>query len=196
VRSLSSSEILEGIRNNDTKVLQNIYLTYFNKVRSFVLRNSGSEEDASDLFQEAIVIIFERVRGGYFEISCSFTSYFFSLSKYLWIKHLSIKKQTEDITISLDDLSNEEALIDLDTDIAGFLENTESRRFLQKHFSQLSERCQELIRLFFQKVPIATISQSLGVSEKFVKKKKFECKEKLMNRLKNDPLYYEYFKDD
>lgn len=196
MRSLSSSEILDGIRNNDTKVLHHIYQTYFNRIRAFVLRNSGSEDDASDLFQEALVIIFERVRGGYFEISCSFTTYFFSLTKYLWLKHLNLRKQTDDITISIDDLSDEESLIDLDNDIASFLENTESRRFLQKHFSLLSEGCQELIRLFFQKVPISVISQKLGITEKFVKKKKFECKEKLINRLKSDPLYYEYFKDD
>jgi RNA polymerase sigma factor (sigma-70 family) len=181
---------------NDTKVLQNIYNSYFFKVKLFVLKNNGSIEDADDLFQETIICIFEKVRNGNFAISCSFSTYFFSLSKYLWIRQLNLRKQLANFTVSLDGVYSEEHLVDLDKDVVALLEDGETRRFLQKHFSQLSEKCQEMIRLFFQKISIYEISQRMGVSEKYIKKKKFECKEKLINRLKNDPLYYEHFKDD
>jgi DNA-directed RNA polymerase specialized sigma24 family protein len=36
-------------------------------VTAFVLRNSGTQDDAEDMLQEALVILWERVRSGRFE---------------------------------------------------------------------------------------------------------------------------------
>jgi hypothetical protein len=54
--------IIEGIRRRDKDVLKYVYKQYFPMVRYFIIRNQGSEEDAEDIFQEAVVAIFERVR--------------------------------------------------------------------------------------------------------------------------------------
>ncbi len=68
---------------------------------------------------------------------------------------------------------------------------------IQKHLTKINSDCRKLILLFYNNVPLKEISQIFGFSgENYAKKRKFSCKEKLIELIKNDPRYNEIMNSD
>lgn len=193
MRSLLTSQIFEGIRRNDPQVLRYIYKSFFWKIQNFVFDYKGTEADAEDIFQEALVIIYQKIRDENVEISCSFKTFFFAVCRHLWFRQLVVRRQMEEV---IQDSAQTEDVFRIMEDLFQSIDKTEARRMVQRHFSQLGETCQKILQLFNARVPLKEIAQIVGISEKFAKKKKFECKEKLLNQIKNDPLFKVYFDDE
>lgn len=184
--SYTSEELFEGVARHDSDVLQHIYVEYFRNLKSYVSQNKGSVEDTRDLFQETVVAIFQRVSQESFTVECSFSTYFFATARILWLKELHSRKQLPSQSFS-------ETKIELtateENDLTNSIDAMLQHNLYQKHFMKLSGRCQILLQLYIEQVSLAEIAEMMGVTEKFVKKKKFECKEKLLKRIQNDPLY-------
>jgi len=179
--------LLEGIRLHDSDTLEYIYKKFYPSVKAFVNNNSGNDDDARDVFQEAIVVIFRKVNDESFAITCSFKTYVYAIVKNLWLKELE-KRKTSGVTLKTEgDFEVAE-----ETPIDGSFGDPKSERYklYQKHFLTLSEDCQKVLRLFFAKQSLKEISQIMGFgSEKYAKKRKFQCKEILIKRIKNDPEF-------
>ena len=179
--------LLEGIRLHDSDTLEYIYKKFFPSVSAFVNSNSGSDDDARDVFQEAIVAIYRRVNDDDFAITCSFKTYVYAIVKNLWLKELE-KRKASGVKLNVEgefEVADEQP-------IEGSFFDPKSERFklYQKHFLTLSEDCQKVLRLFFAKQSLMEISQTMGYgSEKYAKKRKFQCKEILVKRIKNDPEF-------
>jgi hypothetical protein len=76
---------------------------------------------------------------------------------------------------------------EFDHDFSELVEKNERFKLYQKHFQLLGSDCQKLLQLFFDKVPLKQIAQIMGFSgEKYVKKRKFKCKEYLITSIKQD----------
>ena len=57
-------------------------------VQTFILNNSGTSDDAKDIFQEAMIVLYEKVRSGSFELNCQIKTYVYSVCRRLWLKRL------------------------------------------------------------------------------------------------------------
>ena len=89
MKRLSDKEILVGLRKRDNRVLQYIYKNNLTPVKQLVLHNAGSESDAEDVFQEALIVIFKKLRDDpVFELDAAFSTYIYSIARLLWLKHL------------------------------------------------------------------------------------------------------------
>lgn len=174
-------------------VLRHVYKSYFWRVNAFIHDSHGDEQDAEDVFQEALVIIFQKLRDENFEIQCSFKTFFFSVCRYLWFRQLALRKQQAEANAAFPD---QEDVFQLSDDVFHAIDDSAARRLVQKHFAKLGETCQKILQLFATHVSMKEIAEILGVSEKFVKKKKFECKERLISQVKSDPLFKVYFNDE
>jgi len=194
MKSFTDDQILKGILRHDNLVLSYIYKQYYYKVNAFVRKNSGTEEDVSDIFQEAIIVIYRKLKENdlLFE-NRSFETYLFSVCRLLWLENLrTIKTEKEKINDSLP--FNEEVY---DDDLNNVIEKNERYLLYQKHFRNISTDCQKILQMFFDKVPIRQIAQVMGFkSEKYVKSRKFKCKELLIERIKQDTEYKKLFEDD
>jgi DNA-directed RNA polymerase specialized sigma24 family protein len=122
-----------------------------------------------------------------FAITCSFKTYVYAIVKNLWLKELE-KRKASGVKLNVEgefEVADEQP-------IEGSFFDPKSERFklYQKHFLTLSEDCQKVLRLFFAKQSLIEISQTMGYgSEKYAKKRKFQCKEILVKRIKNDPEF-------
>ena len=65
---INESALLEGLAANDKKSVETIYQQNYNMVQSLIINNNGSAEDAKDIFQEAMIVLYEKVRAGNFEL--------------------------------------------------------------------------------------------------------------------------------
>lgn len=179
-------EILEGIRQNDVEILQFVYKAFYPYVKYFITSNSGDEDDAQDIFQEAIVIIFRKLKNEQLEISCTFKTYLYSVCRLLWLKQLEKRKSKNELSI------DNEKYIELSDDTQVVSEQTERYRLYQDYFAKLSEDCRKVLELSLQKIPLKKIAEIMGYkSDKYAKKRKYQCKEKLIKKIKSDPKFKE-----
>ena len=80
--------LLRGLALNDRKAIETIYRENYNVVQALILKNNGNIDDAKDIFQEAMIVLYERVQSEAFELNCQIKTYLYSVSRRLWLKKL------------------------------------------------------------------------------------------------------------
>ncbi|NLB93395.1 MAG: sigma-70 family RNA polymerase sigma factor [Bacteroidales bacterium] len=194
MRDYTDEQILKGILRHDNLILQYIYKEFYYKVNLFVKNNSGNEDDANDVFQEAIIIIYRKLKENDLVLEKNtFPSYLFSVSRFLWLRELE-KQRVERQKIS-ESLPFQHEIYD--DDLVELVKRNEEYSLYQKHFMNLSTDCQKLLQLFFEKVPLAEIAKIMGYKgENYAKTRKYKCKELLVSRIKQDTEFKKILEDD
>jgi len=192
VKRLSDDEILAGIKKRDNRVLQYVYKNSFNPVKQLILNNAGSENDAEDIFQEALIIIFRKLKeNSGLDLSASFGTYIYSISRLLWLKHLrEIRK------IEIDPLNRDmEERIEFEEPSP--VQDKDLRMAIyQRTLSIIPEDCQKILRLTAQDISSREIARQLGFrSEGYVRKRRHFCKEYLVGKIKEDADYRAMFEE-
>jgi len=192
VKRLSEEEIIAGLRKRDNRVLEYIYKNTFIPVKQLILNNAGSENDAEDIFQEALIIIFKKLKDEQdFELTSAFSTYIYSISRLLWLKHLrNIKK------LEIDPLNRDhEERIEFEPPSP--VQDKDLRMAIyQRTLLLIPEDCQKILRLTAQDLTSSEIARQLGFrSEGYVRKRRHFCKEYLVNKIKEDPDYQAMMED-
>jgi RNA polymerase sigma factor (sigma-70 family) len=178
--SYSDTEMLAGLKSRDEKILKEYYKIFFSGIRNFVLKNSGSEEDARDLFQDVILVLFQKVRDDSFLLTCSLSTFLFSVSRLLWFKELSKRKHISASSFILEDYA------DKDRDIHETAELNERLEIYRRTFESLSSDCQKVLRYFIEGMSIAEITRKMGYkSDQHTKNRRYRCKLSLINHIKS-----------
>lgn len=178
----TTDEIITGIAERRNNVIKYVFKTCYDSVRKLILMNRGTDEDASDIFQEALFIIYQKIVLQKFQIKCSFSTYIYSVCKFLWIRELSKQKKYEDLTDEFPDLNNTESLNQK-------IESMELK-FFSRHFNELCEDCQKVLGMYFRKVSMEEICKVMGYKNiQIAKSKKYKCKKSLLTRIYQDPEY-------
>jgi len=186
VKRLSDEEIIAGLRKRDNRVLQYIYKNSFIPVKQLILNNAGSENDAEDIFQEALIILFKKLKDEEkFELSSAFTTYIYSISRLLWLKHLRNIKRIEIDPLNRD---HEERI---EFEPPSPVQDKDLRLAIyQRTLLLIPEDCQKILRLTAQDLTSSEIARQLGFrSEGYVRKRRHFCKEYLVNKIKEDADY-------
>ncbi|MGQ9620399.1 MAG: RNA polymerase sigma factor [Bacteroidales bacterium] len=76
---LSDNDIIEGIRRQDEKVLNYLYDNYFKLVKNHVIKNKGNSDDVYDVFQDAIVLLYQKICENNFELTSELKGFFSAL---------------------------------------------------------------------------------------------------------------------
>ena len=181
---LSPAEIIEGLRKRDSRILKYIYTTCYESVQHMIMNNSGTREDAKDIFQESMIIAFRNIKkDSDFELKSSFQTYIYSVARLLWLKHLRISKN------NMKNFSEIEDYIDFEEPQP--FTTVELRYSLyQKTLLELPEDCQKILKLSLDGVSHKEIAEILGYkSENYISKRKHFCKEYLIKKIKENPDY-------
>lgn len=186
MKRLTDEEIIAGLRKRDNRVLQYIYKNAFNPVKQLILNNAGSDNDAEDIFQEALIIIFKKLKDQEdFQLTAAFNTYIYSISRLLWLKNLrNIKK------IEIDPLNRDmEERIEFEEPSP--VQDKDLRMAIyQRTLMKIPEDCQKILRLTAQDISSRDIARQLGFrSEGYVRKRRHFCKEYLVSKIKEDADY-------
>lgn len=183
---LANEQYLNGLVGRDPAVLENIYEHLFPGIAKHVLDNSGTREDAEDVFQEGLLVLYRKARADKLVLSSSFYTFFYAVCQRIWLKKLSRGKKKRALPLE------EERVGELAADAAQALEQSEQYQLYRSKFKLLGEDCQNLLRLFFKGVSMAEIAGQMGYgSEGYAKKRKFQCKQKLVQLIRSDSRYQE-----
>lgn len=187
----SDEAIVEGLRLRSDYIINFIYREFFPLIKFLVTENGGSEEDAEDIFQDGIIIIYNKINLNQLILTSSFKTFLYSVCRNLWLQKLNKRKAI------FDRLSDVEEYLEVPEDVlteATYTE-VELHRIIQLHFLSLTEDCQKVLRLFTKNVSIREIAEIMGFkTENYAKTRKYLCKEELKKRIANDPRSIKYFK--
>lgn len=178
----TNTEYLEGIANNDFAILQQIYKDSLPEVIRYIKRNSGTIDDAKDVFQEGILAIFKKVRGDRLVLTTPFHAFLFMVCKRLWLKKLKRKDNKEVPFEGNWEFSFEENFEE------AMLKSQKWALFNQK-FAQLTVECQQVLKMLFNRNSSREIAEIMGYTEDYAKRKKYKCKLSLANLIKKDSAY-------
>ena len=80
-------------KENNSDVLKDLYKTHYPMILNLVCSNSGTEQEAKDVYQECLIAFYERVQQPDFILTCKIKTYLYAVCKRLWLKRLSEKKR-------------------------------------------------------------------------------------------------------
>lgn len=181
-------QYLDGIRQGDTIIINCITEEYFPRIRGHVTRNSGVEQDAEDLFQDAMAVVFWKTsHEGLDDLDSSFYTFLFGICKNLWLTKLRKEKSNPGVTFDKDlQLISDENLQDA-------LENLERHRLFWEKFELLEKDCRKVLTLsLLEKKKAKEIASLMGYgSADYVRKKKSGCKKSWIKLIRSDPRFGE-----
>ena len=178
-----------GVPDNDMKLwsllkadyktaFSKLYKEHFRMVEYFITKNSGSLADAEDVFQDAMIVIFDKSREAGFELSCALSTFVYSVARNLWLKRLRGSKRQLNIADFEEhlDVAVEE---DTQAEDAGQLDK------IRAAIEALGENCRKILVLFYyQKMNMQQIAEELGYTNPDnAKNQKYKCLQQLKTRI-------------
>ena len=181
LKKLTDKTIVEGIRLQDEKVLSYIYDHFFQTVKNHVIKNSGSNDDVSDVFQDTIIALYQQVTENSFNLTSDLKGYFFGIARNLWNVQLRQKKRVSELNVDV---------VDDDSDD---LFDPALEKILSRSFQKLKPDCQTILTLYYDGSSYEEIAVKMKLkNETYARRKKYLCKEALIELIKQDPEYKEY----
>lgn len=110
-----NEQIINGILLGDQKTFNDLYEYDFPGVVRFVTKNSGNLENAKDLFQDALIILIEKIYDQKLDLSCTLSTYIFSICRNLWMEQLRRNKKEILLQDDFDHLCADIAIPDCDS---------------------------------------------------------------------------------
>ena len=154
-------------------------------VQSLIINNNGSPDDARDVFQEAMIVLYEKARSGSFELHCQIKTYLYSVARRLWLKRLQQARRFSG------EIAATETAVAVEEDLADHVRRDEEFGMMEKAISGLGEPCKSLLEAFYiQKKNMQEIASGFGYTNaENAKTQKYKC----LMRLKK--LFFTHYKN-
>lgn len=183
---LKNEQYIAGLLKRDSTILEHVYQHMYPGIAKHVLEHHGTQEDAEDVFQEGLMVLYRKAKGDQLFLSSSFYTFLFAVCKRIWLKKRSQRKGLPALPLE------EVGLTELEEDVNAILEQSEQYALYRSKFELLGQACQKVLRLFFKGESMIEIAKQLGFSDaRYAKKRKFICKEQLVKLIKSDSRYQE-----
>jgi RNA polymerase sigma factor (sigma-70 family) len=181
----SEKELLKGLAKNDHKAIERIYKENYSVVQRLVINNNGDADDARDVFQEAMIVLYENAKSPTFELTCQIKTYLFSVCRRLWLKKLQQMKQVNG------QLHSVEETVPVEDDLEEHEQRNMDFHVMEKALSGLGEPCKSLIEAYYlQKKSMTEIAENFGYTNADnAKNQKYKC----LMRLKK--LFFTVYKN-
>ncbi|MEO8583578.1 MAG: sigma-70 family RNA polymerase sigma factor [Flavitalea sp.] len=165
------SGLLKGLAENDRQAVEMIYSRHFGMIQSLVINNNGSSDDARDIFQEAMIVLYEKSKNEEFELTCQLKTYLYSVCKRLWLKKLSQYHRL------IPDLNGVDEMVPVEDDIEAHDQKNAEYLLMERALSGLGEPCKSLLEAFYlQKKNMAEIASGFGYTNPDnAKNQKYKC---------------------
>lgn len=170
---MKDSEIIEKIKRGDETALDYLYKKNYRMMVKMIIKNNGSEDEAKDIYQEALIVLWQKVLSEDFLLSSKISTFLYSICQNLWRKELERKKR----------LSNEESeqseILDID--------KKERIEIINRCIQELGETCRKILTYYyFDKLSMTDIADKMGFANSdTAKTKKYKCKKELDNKVKS-----------
>ena len=163
--------LLKGLAQNDSRAVEALYKSHFSMIQHFVTNNNGSFDDARDIFQEAMITLYEKVQLDNFALTCQIKTYLFSICKNLWLKRL---QQMGKYSAPL---SAQEETISVEEDLDRFEKKDAAFAIMDRALNSLGEPCKSLLEGYYlNKKGMQELANQFGYTNADnAKNQKYKC---------------------
>ena len=164
--------LLEGIAGEDKASLEEIYRQHYYMIQNMVVTNGGSKDDAADLFQETVIILYEKVKSGNFDLQCLLKTFLYSVARRLWLKKL---QQQQRYSSRLPDTLEDTVVVE--EDLEYHLKQQHAFTIMDSAMHKVGEPCKSLLEAYYlKKKHMNVIAQEFGYTNADnAKTQKYKC---------------------
>lgn len=169
--SAQDRDLLEGLAREDKDSIERIYRDNYQMIQNLVLNNNGTTDDAADIFQEAMIVLFEKSKNVDFELNCQLKTYLYSVCRRLWLKKL---QQQQRFWRQTDDL---EQVVPVEEEIEQHEKRQMDFSIMENALSKIGEPCKSLLEAYYiQKKPMQQIAEEFRYTNADnAKTQKYKC---------------------
>lgn len=170
---MKDKELIAQIKKGDEKALDYIYKKNFKSIIKMVLNNRGTEDEAQDIYQDALIVLWQKVQKDDFVLTSKLSTYLYAICKNLWLKELERKSK----------------LIGTEKDEVEFIDFEQKERIKIIHdcIDSLGDTCKKVLTYYyFDGMSMQEIAKKLGFANAdTAKTKKYKCKKELDSLIKS-----------
>ena len=191
--TFTDNAILDLLRSpsqaENDRALQHLYTRHYRMIEQLILKNSGEQSDAADIFQDALISFYNQVKQKNLQLTCAISTYLYSISRNLWLRKLRNRgRQTplQDFHEHIE--TNENHLQSIIQD--------ERSETIADLLGDMGEECQQiLLCYYYERLRMKEIQARMGMtSEQVVKNKKSKCMKKLREKVLTNPALVQLLK--
>ncbi|MCR6719551.1 MAG: sigma-70 family RNA polymerase sigma factor [Chitinophagaceae bacterium] len=177
--------LLAGLAHNDREAVEKIYKENYGFIQALIINNNGSVDDARDVFQETMIVLFEKTRSGTLELNCQIRTYVYSVARRIWLKKLQQQSRF------VGDLNLTETVVSVEEDLEDHLKRDSEFGMMEKAIQGLGEPCRGLLEAFYlRKRNMQEIASEFGyTNSENAKTQKYKC----LMRLKK--IFFKHYKN-
>jgi RNA polymerase sigma factor (sigma-70 family) len=170
--------LIQQIQLGNQKALQYLYKQHFGMIENLIRKNNGSDEDAQEIYQEAMLVVYDKLQKKDFQLSCSLKTYIYSVCRNMWMYQLRKNEQNQ---ARFNDF---EQFIPVEAEEID--ENPAYETMLTEVMGLIDDKCRQLLELFYyHNLSLEIIAEKLGYNNSnTAKSKKNKCMEKAREKAK------------
>lgn len=171
IGAVADQELLHGLANHSSEALESLYKQFYPMTVYMVVNNNGNEEDAKDIFQEAIIVLYEKANGGSFELHCKLKTFIYSVCRRLWLKRLQQRHRQTTLTGEIAEA------IPVENDMEAHERKDEEFTMMAAAMKNLGEPCKSLLEDYYlHRRSMQEITEKFGYTNADnAKNQKYKC---------------------
>ncbi|MCB0581439.1 MAG: sigma-70 family RNA polymerase sigma factor [Phaeodactylibacter sp.] len=185
---------LDGLCSGDSKAIREIYRTFGEQAKRYVLANSGNLQDAEDIFNKVLVIVYRNACREDFTLTGAFGGYLMRILRRKWIDELNRRKRSG-VTYEMPEGYEYEATDEGPDKLDEWALEDKKREIFLRCFGQLSENCRNVLQTSWEEGDMKKAAELLNMTYAYIRKRKSECMAKLRELARQDPDYDDLLND-
>ena len=174
---ITDQAIIQGIIVGDNRIINRIYKLYYPAIARMIINNNGSDDEAKDIFQESVMVLYNKVTQQKFELNSKLSTFLYAVSRRLWLKQLTRGGNVANSA----DISDFEDILHVEDDIEKHQEKENKFDQMNLALQNLGEPCKTLIKDFYIKnLSMKDIQEKFGYTNTDnAKTQKYKCLQRL-----------------
>ena len=167
---------LDRLKQGDREVLIELYKENERMVRKYITENNGSSDDAEDLLQDALVVLWQNARKPDFELHAKISTYLFAIVRNQWLKNLE-KRKRENGSLETAGEGNPDFIDESRMDL----------KIVRDYLNDMGELCRKILLMYyFDGYDMQTIADANQLANaNTAKSKKYQCLKDLGMQIKS-----------
>ncbi|MEL6676733.1 MAG: RNA polymerase sigma factor [Bacteroidota bacterium] len=183
--NISDSSLIERIKQGGSacdQAMKWIYRQHVDQIVQFIVSRNGSQDEAKDIFQDAMINLMLSIQQEKFKGNSSLRTYLYAISKNLWYRRFN--RSLREDAYKMEQSGAEDLAESPDV----LLMETEKQQALHQMMDQLKVKCKEVLLLWARKFSMKEIAEKLGYqNEQVVRNKKNLCLKELKSLVQENP---------
>ncbi|MEO7265329.1 MAG: sigma-70 family RNA polymerase sigma factor [Ferruginibacter sp.] len=163
--------LLEGLAKEDKLCIERIYRDHYKMVQSMVVNNNGNTDDAADIFQEVMIVLYQKSISGSFELHCQLKTFIYSVCRRLWLKKLQQMQRYLPSNVEI------EETVAVEEDLEHHEKSQNDFLLMEMAMAKIGEPCKSLLDAYYlQKKSMQEIAADFGYTNADnAKTQKYKC---------------------